>query len=367
MSSGARATAAAAALLAGAALAHCQVSPWRVVGGGFSHRFLTDGVHGHTQACTDTACDDADWERGNLDNASGLRLAGERGLARAGALRLVAGGELSVLFTEYNSSQRDLALGALAATGGVDLDLGAVTPLLRAGAGGAAGGGRGGFAWFVEGGIDVRLSAGAALRVTARRGDWAGPRTEELSLLLAARPDGGAGSGASPWSAGWAWSSSWPGALAGCDLALQRAPRWRLAAQRELGGHGDRVGVLLGATSHESGLYSDLGGVPGNQRGRWVLDVGARWERVRRGGDLWRWRVGAGAAAGGWSDEGNALLVDEAGEGVDAGVEVAVTAHAAVDVDLTPALALSFELEQAYWPGIELGEARLAVGLEVRL
>jgi opacity protein-like surface antigen len=352
-------------LFAGAVLAHAQSSPWRVVGGGFAHRWLTDGEHGHTQACREAACDDADWERGNLDNAIGFRLAGERDVAQTGALRLVAGGELDVLLTEYNSSQRDLALGALTAVGGVDVDLGAVTPLLRAGAGGVAGGGRSGFAWFVEGGLDVRLSPGAALRVTARRGDWAGPRTEDLSLLLAARPDGS--SGATPWSVGWVWGASWPGSLAGEDLELQRAPRWRLAAQRGLGSHGDRVGVLLGATSHESELYSDLGGVAGNQRGKWVIDLAARWERVLRGGDGWRWRLGAGAAAGGWSDEGNQLLVDDVGEGVDAGLELAATAHAAIDVNLSPALALTLEAEQAYWPGIELGEARLLIGLEVRL
>ena len=101
MSSAARATAAAAVLLAGAAVAHAQGSPWRVVGGGFSHRFLTDGVHGHTQVCTDPACDDADWERGNLDNAIGLRLGAERDLRATGRDAPAAGGEFGVLLDKY--------------------------------------------------------------------------------------------------------------------------------------------------------------------------------------------------------------------------------------------------------------------------
>lgn len=365
MTRAALAAAIALALLAGAAPVRAQETGWRVAGGGVSFRWRTDGVHGHTEPCPEPACDDADWERGNLDNAIGFRLGAERSLLATGAWRVVGGGELDVLFTEYNQSQRDLTLGALLVVGGVDLDLGAVTPLLRAGAGGVAGDGRSGAAWFVEGGLDVRLSGGAALRIAARRADWAGPETDELSLLVAARP--GVAPGGSGWSLGWAWAACWPGALAGDDLALERAPRWRLAAQRAIGGRGDRVGLLLGATAHESELTSDLGEVPGNQRGKWVIDVGARWERALAGGERWRWRLGAGAAVGGWSDEGNQLLVDEAGEGIDAGVELAATVHAALDVDLGAALALTVEAEQAYWTGIGLGEARLLVGLEVRL
>jgi hypothetical protein len=353
------------ALLAGATPVQAQETGWRAAGGGVSFRWRTDGVHGHTASCPEPACDDADWDRGNLDNAIGFRLGAERSLLAAGAWRVVGGGELDVLFTEFNQSQRDLTLGALLVVGGVDLDLGAVTPLLRAGAGGVGGGGRGGAAWFVEGGLDVRLSGVAALRIGARRADWAGPETDELSLLVAARP--GVAPGESGWSLGWAWAACWPGELAGEDLALERAPRWRLAAQRAIGGRGDRVGLLLGATAHESELTSDLGEVPGNQRGKWVIDVGARWERALAGGEGWRWRFGGGAAVGGWSDEGNQLLVDEAGEGIDAGVELAATAHAALDVDLGGALALTVEAEQAYWTGVGLGEARLVIGLEVRL
>ena len=352
-------------LLVGVAPMHAQEAGWRVAGGGVSFRWRTDGVHGHTESCPEPACDDADWERGNLDNAIGFRLGAERSLLATGAWRVVGGGELDVLFTEYNQSQRDLTLGALLVVGGVDLDLGAVTPLLRAGAGGGArarpGGGGG-----VGGGGGAGGPGGRGARgPPPRRADWAGPETDELSLLVAARPV--VAPGASGWSLGWAWAACWPGALAGDDLELERAPRWRLAAQRAIGGRGDRVGLLLGATAHESELTSDLGEVPGNQRGKWVIDVGARWERALAGGERWRWRLGAGAAAGGGGGDGDDHLVDAAGEGIEAGVELAATVHAAIDVDLSEALALTVEAEQAYWTGIGLGEARLLVGLEVRL
>jgi hypothetical protein len=353
------------ALVAGAPTVHAQEAGWRVVGGGFNYRWRTDGPHGHTEYCPEPACDDADWERGNLDNAIGFRLGAERPLLVAGALRLGGGGELDVLFTEYNQSQRDFTLGALQLVGGVELGLGAVTPLLRAGAGAAGGDGRIGAAWFVEGGLDVSLAPGAALRIAVRRGDYAGPDTEELSLLVVARPDDR--SRVSRWSVGWVWGASWPGALAGDDLELSRAPRWRLAAQREIGEHGDRAGFHLAATSHESKLTSELGDVPGNQRGKWVIDLGARWERLFIGGDAWRWRLGAGVATASWWDEGNPFLVDDAGEVVEGDYELAGTAHAALDLELSEPLRLTVEVEQVYWPTLELGEARLLVGLEVAL
>ena len=350
-------------LLAGAAQA--QDGGWSVVRGGFNYRWRTDGPHGHTAPCTDPACDDADWERGNLDNAIGWRLGAERPLLAAGALRFVAGGELDVLLTEYNQSQRDFTLGALLVVGGLEFDLGAVLALLRAGAGAAGGDGRGGAAWFWEGGLDVRLAPGAALRIATRRADYGGPSTEELSILVASA----AGSHApiSRWSVGWAWGASWPGSLAGDDLELSRAPLWRLAAQREVGGHGDRLGFHLGATSHESTLTSNLGDVPGNQRGKWVIDLGARWERVLAGGDSRRWRLGAGVATASWWDEGNPFLVDDAGAVVEGDYEVAASAHAALDLRVGGSLWLTVEVEQAYWPALELGEAHLLVGLEVGL
>ena len=342
-----------------------QVPGWSVVGGGFNYRWRTNGGHGHTEACREPRCDDADWRRGNLDNAIGWRLGAERSILAAGALSVVGGAELDLLFTEYNWSQRDFTLGAVLLVGGVEVDLGAVRPLLRAGVGAAGGDGRGGGAWFWEGGLDVPLAANAALRIAARRADYAGPDTEELSLLLVATPGGGPR--ASRWSVGWAWGMSAPGALAGDDLELSRAPLWRLAAQREVGGHGDRVGVHLGATSHESTRYSTLGNVPDNQRGKWVIDVGARWDRALVRGDSWRWRVGAGATTASWWDDGNPFLVAGDGATVEAGWELAGTAHAALDLEVGGSLWLTVELEQAYWPALELGEARVLVGLEVSL
>ena len=262
-------------------------------------------------------------------------------------------------------SQRDFTLGALLLVGGVDLDLGVVRPRRRAGAGAAGGDGRGGAARFWEAGLDVPLAANAALRIATRRADWAGPDTEELSVLVVATP--GDGPRASRWSVGWAWGISVPGSLAGSDLELSRAPLWRLAAQREVGGHGDRIGFHLGATSHESKLFSTLGNVPDNQRGKWVIDLGARWDRLLAGDDMWRWRAGAGVSTASWYDEGNPFLVDSGGEVVEAGYEVAGNAHAALDFGVGGSLWLTVELEQVYWPAHELGEARVLLGLEVSL
>jgi opacity protein-like surface antigen len=351
------------ALFVGAAQA--QDAGWGVVGGGFNYRWRTDGPHGHTEYCPAGACDDADWQRGNLDNAIGWRLGAEQSFHAVGTLRFLAGVELDLLFTEYNQSQRDITLGALLAVAGLDLDLGAVRPLLRAGVGAAGGDGHSGAAWFWEGGLDVRLAPGAAFRVATRRADYGGPETEELSLLLVATP--GPRLPASGWSAAWSWGASMPGALVGDDLELSRAPLWRLAAQREVGGNGDRLGFRLCATSHESKLTSELGDVAGNQRGKWVIELGARWERVLAAGESRRWRLGAGIATASWWDDGNPFLVDGAGEVVEGDYELAGNAHGALDLRVGGSLWLTVELEQAYWPALELGEARLLVGLEVAL
>lgn len=345
-----------------AAPAAAQDSGWRVVGGGFAFRWLTDGTHGHTQYCPGPECDDADWERANLDNAIGWRLGTERALASFGSLGLFAGGELDAVFSEYNQSQRNFTLGAAFVSGGARLDLGAVRPLLRLGAGGAAGDGRSGVATFVEAGVDLALSPRSALRLAARRSDLGGPRMDDLSLLVVATP--AADADWSRWEIGWALGGSSPGGLAGDDLALARAPLWRLGAYRGVGGHGDRLGLELGATSHESTLYSSLGDVPGNQRGRWVIDLGARWDRVFSADRTWRWRLGAGAKAGGWSDDGP-LLVGSDGGTVEGGTELGVTAGAGADVRLAKGLRLTGDLEQVYWPGIGLGETRVLVGLGV--
>jgi len=359
--------AAAAVVLAGAisaAGALAQQPPWSVYGGGFNFRWQTDGGHGHTEACREPACDDADWRRGNLDNAIGWRLGAERALLATGRLRLTAGAELDLAFTEYNQSQSDFIVGALLATGGVDVALGPVRPILRLGAGGAAArDARGGGAWFVEGGLEVPLGGGAALRLSTRRAGLGGPRLEDASLVFVATPGEPREPGG--WSLGWAWGGSEPGGVVGDDLALGRAPLWRLAAFRAVGRHGDRLGFHLGATSHESTLYSYLGNVPGNQRGKWVIDLGGGWQRVLAASQSIRWRAGAGARVASWFDEDNPFLVDDGGDTVKGTWEVAGTIIGGADLRLGEGLWLTAELEQSYWPSLDLGELRLLVGIEV--
>ncbi len=350
----------AATLLAAAASA--GEPGWRIVGGATAFRWLTDGTHGHTADCREPQCDVADWRRANLDNAIGWRLGGERGLATFGRLDLLAGGELDTIFSEYNQSQRNFTLGALLVAGGVAVDLGGVRPLLRAGVGGASSNdGRSGLATFLEAGFDITLSTDTALRVAARRAALAGPRLDEVSLQLVMNPAGWPGT--SGWDVGWALGGSWPGGAVGDNLNLTRAPLWRLGAYRNVGRLGDRIGLQLGATSDESRLYSPLDGVPGNQRGRWVVDLGARWDRIFAKERRWRWRLGAGAKVAGWRDAGR-LLVASDGTAVHGASELGVVAGGGTDVRLAEGLRLTADLEQVYWPGIRLGEARLLVGLE---
>jgi hypothetical protein len=339
---------------------------WRIYGGGFHYRWLTTGgEHGHLEDCRSKACDDADWRRANLDNAFGWRAGAERELLKAGRLRVLAGLEGAVLFSEYNSSQRDFALVEGLATGGIEIDLKKLRVLARAGAGGAAtpGAGRGGVASFWEGGIDVPFGASAALRLGARRGRHAGPRTEEVSVLVVARPRGPE---SSPWALAWWWGVSEPGHVVGRDLKLTRAPCWHLAAHRRLGGGRHRLGLTLGGVGHESSLRSPLGEVPGNQRGRSVLEAGLSWEREQGGEGRLRWRWGLGLRTGTFRDDDAPFLVGEGGRTVKAQVEAALVAGVAVELARLGELSVLGSLEQVYWPGLRLGELRLAAGVEAR-
>ncbi|MFH1176005.1 MAG: hypothetical protein V1750_01265 [Acidobacteriota bacterium] len=222
---------------------------------------------------------------------------------------------------------------------------------------------RGGVASFLEGGFDVPFGEGVALRIGARRGRHAGPRTEEASVLVVARPSGPE---SSLWALAWWWGASQPGSVLGRDLKLTRAPFWQVAAHRRLGAGRTRLGVTLGAVGHESSLRSPLGEVPGNQRGRSVLEAGLSWERLQGREDGLRWRWGAGLRTGGFRDDEAPFLVGKSGKTVQARSEAALVVGVAAELARLGELSLMGGLEQVYWPGLRLGELRLKAGVEVR-
>ncbi|MEP0773386.1 MAG: hypothetical protein HRF46_03360, partial [Acidobacteriota bacterium] len=247
-----------------------ETSQLRLFVGGTHYRWRTAGPHGHWAECRLPACDDDDWRRGNLDNALGLRLGAERVRNTSRRFTVLAGGEVDLLFTEYNLSQRDVVLGGAFATTGAMLGGEGGALIAQVGAGAfATSDRRGGPAGFLELGAEASVSPAARLRLSARR-LWLGSvQAEEASVTLRAAP-GRPGSAA--WSVEMGLGGFWPG-LGGRNAAgLGRGALWQLQAGRRLGGGGHQVGLLLGSAHRESRWESTYQGVPGNQRGREVWE-----------------------------------------------------------------------------------------------
>lgn len=345
-----------------AAAAAGEGQEFRLFAGGVHFRWRTAGAHGHLRECREPACDDQDWRRGNLDNAIGLRLGIERAWTRSARVSLLAGGELDLLFTEYNLSQRDVLIGNAFATAGAALGGERVALVVQAGAGAfATGDGRAGPAGFLAVGAEAAVSPAARLRLATRR-VWLGSlQAEEASLTVRASPSSPA---AANWHLGMGVGGGWPGLGGRRDAGLGDGAMWQLEVGRTVGRGDYRVGALLGAVGRESRFESVHGAVPGNQRGREVWEAGGWWDRRLFSRGAWDVRGGVVVRAADWSDEGP-LLLHESGERRSAGVEggAGVTLEAGRRVG--EGLRLVAVLEPVVWPGLDLAETRARLGLAV--
>lgn len=339
-----------------------ESSQLRLFVGGTHYRWRTVGPHGHWAECRSPACDDEDWRRGNLDNALGFRLGVERAWSASRGFSLLAGGEVDLLFTEYNLSQRDVVLGGAFATTGAMLggEGGGLTAQVGVGVF-ASSDGRGGSAGFLELGAEAAVSPAARLRLSARR-LWLGSvAAEEASVTLRATPGR---PGGAAWSVEMGLGGAWPGLGGREDGGLGRGALWQLQAGRRLGGGEHQVGLLLGSANRESRWESTYQGVPGNQRGREVWEVGAWWNRTLVGGGAWELRGGLTARVGEWSDE-DAILRAPGGEGREAGVEGGIGATVASGWRLGDGVRLVATLEPVLWPAVDFTELRARLGLWV--
>jgi len=336
-----------------------ELEHWRVVIAAVPIRWNTDGWHGHHVACRDRLCDARDFSTGNLDNSFAYRLGIERDAWRLGRVALSGGLEVGMLFTEYNQSQRDFRISEALLVGGASTAVGPVDLILRGGLGGTyAHGERGGVARFLEGGAEFPLHDALGLRLTARVGNHAGPATKDFSFAFVA---GRSGAEAPPVEFAWSGGLSFPGEVHGKHRSLSTAPLVQVTAHWGLGTH-DRIGVGVAATAHESGVRSDYGSVPDNERGTEVYEILCGWDRrlARRGAA--ELRGGAGVKIGAWGDE-FPLLVDGRGTTVEGGVEGGVFALLEGDLRVRDALHVVLAGEQVYWPALEMGELRVRLGM----
>lgn len=371
-------------------------SPWRTYAGGYSTSWKTDGFHGHDQPCPVRTrigtvidpggtyfpiftenCDAYDFGRGNLDNSIGFRFGRERDYAALGAFRITGGYEATISDTEYNISQRDLAILAGAAVGGVDVERWGGRLGVRYGIGSfLTTDMRYGVHSYKEIALTLPLSSGSAIRLTrgtavhsqafnqkARLAGLsrpvAGATAKEFGLLLIAQPGG---EGPSRWD-----FSAISGVSAPRDLNLSRAGYHRLTVFRDVGSTPLQLQLSWTSSAHESKLGGVFNGYPNNLRSKTIDSFGVG---VRAHRDVWRGlsaHVTAGGEVAEWTDPHGLLVAGDQQNPrvVKAGIEAGANAGLAVRWMLGRGVGLELMGEQVYWPRIGLTERRTGVGLVV--
>lgn len=342
-----------------------EPATWRIFAGSFHTSWSSDVFHGHTEDCRTRACERSDFENANLDGSIGWRAGAERSIWKRGRFEVLAGVELDLVHTEYNLSQRDVAIAEILAAGGARLELGFARLDFRAGAGAVAidDGTEAGLASFVEGAVEVPLSRLSAVRVGARRAAHGGPRSDEISVLLVSGAIGGPESSAA-WDLAWTFGFSEPGHLFGRSRDLTTAPLTRFSLYRRLD-RGLRLGLSYVTTAHESARRTDLYfGVPGNRRGVTIEGFALLFDRDRETSRSVRWRYGAAIEVSSWEDE-YGLLLARGLQPLRAGLDAAAAATLGLAVPAGRGLRVVVGAEQLYWFGIRMGELRLQSGIEI--
>lgn len=335
---------------------------WRTFAGGFSSRWNTLGHHGHDQAsCASGDCDADDFGRANLDDSIGFRAGRERDFFSAGVLRIVGGADASLNHTEYNRSQRDFSVVSLAMFAGADLELAGVRVGARYGAGGymTSTAEQSGAIRFLDVGATIPLRRGAGVRIARRTFEMTrvGVRpSRDISITFVTSGDA---RGASNWEFATATGTTIPGAGAGGDRKLRSTSLNRTSVLRTF--RNMQFELSWSSTAHESSVPSVFRGYDGNFRSKTIEGYGLGVAQSRPLTRALSLRYGGGIELADWRDDHNLLTRD--GKALVAGIELALTASAALRVQLQPHLAIESSLQKVYWRTIDLGELRWTTGI----
>ena len=366
----------------------------RTYAGGYSTAWETVGSHGHDVPCGGTAsvvdaavksdwCDESDFARGNLDNSIGFRAGVERDVASWRALRFVAGLDATASDTEYNFSQRDLGIFSAAAVGGVDVTAWGGRLGVRYGLGPfVTSDVKGGVHSFNEVALTVPISSASSVRILRRTAvhstgltggvklagmgnDHSAAVAKEIGILFVGRP--GATS-----LAQWGFSAtsgmSDPGRMVSGHLNLSRASFHRFAVTRNLGDRPLAAQLSWSSFAHESQLEGVFNGYPKNLRSKTIDSYGLGLRYSRR-----IWRGLSASATGGieiadWSDDHGLLIRGDwptSRQVVQGGIEAGANGGLAVRYIIGRGLGVEAMAEQAFWPGIRLGERRTGVAFVI--
>ena len=187
------------------------------------------------------------------------------------------------------------------------------------------------------------------------------PRAYETSFLLVTSPDF---TGSSNWEYSSVTGTTNPGGPLGSSRKLRVSNFNQLAASRQLAWDGWEGRVTWTAAAHESTRPTVFFGYDNNYRSKTIQGLGVAARRSHRLlSDRWSIHYGSGIEVADWSDEHHLLTRDD--ETINAGVEWAVTGHAAVRWHFTQNLAFETAYEKAYWRNIDLGENRLGFALVI--
>ncbi|HVR43599.1 MAG TPA: hypothetical protein VMS56_09145 [Thermoanaerobaculia bacterium] len=338
---------------------------WRFFHGGTGTRWrAAHGIHGHTEDCRTAACDDSDWERGNLDSSIGYRVGAERQWLGTDRLHAITGVDLSVVATEFNLSQRDLWVFIPSFVAGVETRYGRGALGVLTGVGSAwTDDGRTRPARSAEIRVDLLTNDEGGIRLNVRQSRIGPVRLRERGVLVHVRGAGQAG--ASRWDCELFAGASRPGRGPGRSLDLGNAPLHKYGLHRIRGGGAQRIGLTFTASAHESRRRTDFLGTGGNLRGKTIPSVGITWDRRFDLGPLVILRAGGGVEVADWSDP-HELLVDGAAS-LEAGIAAAAVATVSASVPITPAVRLIVGVDQLHWLGTGLAERRVILGAGLSL
>lgn len=293
-----------------------------------------------------------------MDSSIGFRLGAERRFWSGAAGAAGFGADLSLAFTEYNLSQRDVVLYNATVFLSLQREIFRSVASLRGGAGSAMlDDGRSQTLTFLELASDIPMATGPGLRISWRENNLGDPTLREVAVLLVAS-DFQSTPGPSRLDYALYWGVSTP-----TSLSLSRSPLVRHAIHIPLRDRTHRVGFLFTTTAHESLKRTNFLGTPGNRRGKSIEGFALGWNREFMRGPLLL-RPGVGIEVTNWQDRHSLLHRD--GEVFRPGLTGGAVVGGEMELALAFPWAVLLGAEFAYWPGLELLEPRLLVGMGVR-
>jgi hypothetical protein len=276
-----------------------------------------------------------------------------------------------------NISQHDVTIISGAATAGASVPWWRILAGVKLGAGPfvTTDAEETGGLWFAETSATIPVTAGAGFRIAYRNttllnreeidGTRRSPRVVDTSFMFVASPaPARTAAPQSLWEFGGTTGVSVPGAVLGRDGELRRNEFQKLSAMRTLPWRETQIAVSWTGTAHESSLPGVFLGYPGNFRTNVVDAYGAGIRRGRALSDDASLRYGAGIEIADWEDEFQ-FLRDENGETIVGGMELGAALHAGLRLAAAAHFSLEASVEQLYWPGIDIGELRLGIGIVV--